>query len=75
MRPLPEIDWEVCQACAPCQAAHVCHMRAIVQMDHSDTPYLDFSRCNGCAKCISACPWGAISLRQLPAIVLKGSHG
>jgi len=60
----PEIDWDYCQVCDPCQARPVCKVRAIVQIDPDDAPYIDQTRCNGCALCITACPQDAIVMRN-----------
>ncbi len=60
----PEIDWNVCQGCDPCQARLVCKTRAIVQPDPGEPPYVDFSRCTRCALCAAACPCQAITTRN-----------
>ncbi len=60
------INWDICQNCEPCSARLVCHTRAIVKLDGEEPPYIEPSRCNGCAKCIPACTFSAI--------VLDGHH-
>ena len=61
---IPRIDWDICQVCNPCEAKLVCKVRAIARLDEDEPPYIDFSLCNRCAKCILACPCNAISLNH-----------
>jgi Fe-S-cluster-containing hydrogenase component 2 len=55
-----QINYGRCQACTPCLAADVCRVRAIVQPDPDDSPYLDLERCYDCRLCLPTCPFGAI---------------
>jgi MinD superfamily P-loop ATPase len=57
----PEIDWELCQVCSPCEAKAVCKTRAIAKIDRDEPPYLDPDRCTKCNLCILACPFEAIN--------------
>jgi Fe-S-cluster-containing dehydrogenase component len=52
---------KLCQACRKCLAAKVCTVKAIVQLDPDEAPYLDIQRCFDCRLCVAACPFGAIS--------------
>ena len=61
---VPHIDSAYCQACEPCQAKLVCKTRAIVQLDPGDTPYIEYSRCSGCAQCVLACVYVAIIMKN-----------
>lgn len=65
---LPEIVWDICEVCEPCQARLVCRTRAIVKIDPDQPPYIEHSRCSGCAVCIKACPCSAI---RIPGVKLK----
>lgn len=56
------INDESCQACRRCLAVKVCTVRAIVQLDLDEPPYLDIQRCFDCRLCIAACPFGAIGM-------------
>lgn len=56
----PEINWEICQACAPCAARKVCKPHALLQIDPGEPPYIDYSRCTNCAHCALACVFEAI---------------
>lgn len=59
-----EIDWEVCRGCTPCLARKVCRTRAIVQMETGEPVFIEIERCNGCNKCVPACPYAAIRLNK-----------
>lgn len=56
------INDEICHACRRCLAVKVCTVRAIVQIDPDEAPYLDIQRCFDCRLCIGACPFGAIEM-------------
>ena len=60
----PEIDWEICQACYPCQARQVCKTRAIVKFDPDEPAFIELGRCDACGLCILACACGAITMRN-----------
>jgi len=55
-----QIDDSLCHACRRCLAARVCKVRAIVQLDPDDSPYLDLQRCYDCRLCMPACPFEAV---------------
>jgi Fe-S-cluster-containing hydrogenase component 2 len=59
-----QIDDARCMACRKCLAAKVCTVRAIVQIDPDEPPYLDLQRCYDCRLCLSNCPFEAISVAQ-----------
>ncbi|MDI6694533.1 MAG: hypothetical protein QME21_05765 [Anaerolineales bacterium] len=65
----PQIDYENCLACQPCEARQVCKTRAIVRIDVDDPPYIALERCSGCAACVLACLGGAIIMRPAGAMV------
>jgi MinD superfamily P-loop ATPase len=54
------IDPRLCQSCSRCDASKVCRLKAIVQLDAGEQPYLDVDRCRDCRVCIPACPYGAV---------------
>jgi Fe-S-cluster-containing hydrogenase component 2 len=56
----PEVNWDICQICDPCEARQVCQTRAIVKMGADEPAYIEHSRCNRCGKCVLACPFAAI---------------
>lgn len=62
--PYPEIDWDICQVCDPCQAQLVCKTRALVKIEPDEPPYLEMSRCTRCSLCILACTCQAILLHN-----------
>jgi MinD superfamily P-loop ATPase len=59
-----KIDEQPCQACKKCFARRVCKGKAIVQMDPTEFPSIDLTRCFDCRLCIAVCPFGAISAQQ-----------
>ena len=66
---IPQMNWELCQVCDPCQARKVCKTRAIMQIDPDEPPIIALERCNRCAACVLACCCGAVSM------VNSGSSG
>jgi Fe-S-cluster-containing hydrogenase component 2 len=60
----PEVDWYSCQACEPCEARIVCRTRALVRIDPGEPMFVELARCNGCSKCVIACPYDAIVMRD-----------
>lgn len=60
MRPILQVDVQLCHTCATCQARRSCKPRAIVQYEQGDLPVIEHSRCLGCLACIPACPFGAV---------------
>ena len=56
------LDANRCRVCRRCLAAKVCKVRAIVRLDPDEPPYLDIHRCYDCRVCVSACPFGAITV-------------
>ena len=59
---VPGVDVDLCQACRKCLARAVCRSKALLQIDLGDAPFVDVSRCYGCAACVLACPIGALKL-------------
>lgn len=60
----PVVDWNLCQACQPCEARMVCKTRAIVQIDPDEPPYIANERCNQCGVCVAACCCEAIVMKN-----------
>ncbi len=60
----PEIDWEICQSCHPCEASLSCKTRAIIKIDFDDPPYIELSRCTSCGDCVLSCLYNAISMKS-----------
>jgi Fe-S-cluster-containing hydrogenase component 2 len=45
-----------------CAVRSVCAVRAVYQEEPFEPPFLDWSRCHACSRCVVACPARAISL-------------
>jgi Fe-S-cluster-containing hydrogenase component 2 len=65
----PQVNWEICQACDPCEARRVCKTKAILKIDRGDPVFIEPSLCSNCQLCLPACTYGAIVLphyQELP---------
>jgi Fe-S-cluster-containing hydrogenase component 2 len=62
-----QIDFNLCHACRRCLASQVCRMKAILQVDPDEPPYLEVERCRDCRVCMPACPFGAIVMARYEA--------
>jgi translation initiation factor RLI1 len=43
-----------------CEASGVCEKKVIKQENPYEPPFINMGSCNGCNKCVSACPFNAI---------------
>ena len=59
---VPRISTSLCRACQNCLARVVCDSKAIVIIDPGEQPWIEPSRCYGCRACLTACPYGAITV-------------
>lgn len=55
------VDPEKCDRCLLCPVTEICPAGAIEREDDED-PYFINSYCQGCGKCVTACPQGAIKI-------------
>ena len=62
---IPEIDYEVCQACRRCEAARNCRFKALRRLDRDEPPYVAVELCQGCGDCARFCPHGAVRCPKL----------
>lgn len=60
----PEVSWDICQACDPCQARLVCKTRAIIKIDPDEPVLIQLERCSGCGECVLACSFEAIQMKN-----------
>jgi molybdopterin-containing oxidoreductase family iron-sulfur binding subunit len=68
------INQDLCHSCHKCQAGKSCHIRAIVQTDPGEVPYIDYDRCYDCRVCITACPYNAITFHPGSHLYKKTDH-
>ena len=68
------IDEALCRHCQRCLAGEVCRGNAIRTLDADDGPFLDMSRCWGCLKCMTACPFGAVFKMSLATLTSPVVH-
>lgn len=57
---VPNVDVEKCCACRKCLARQACRLKALVQFEAHELPYIDQALCRGCLICIEECPFRAI---------------
>ncbi len=55
----------MCMACHYCDARRVCTIKALLQIDPGEPPFVDVHRCMGCFDCVDACPFEAIQPMRL----------
>lgn len=60
VRPILWVDPLRCQVCHRCQARATCRIKAIIQIDPGELPFIETERCLACRACVPACPFGAI---------------
>ena len=58
---IPAIDYDLCQACRPCEASKHCRFKAFVRIDRDEPPFIDVGRCGGCGDCVPHCPHDALA--------------
>jgi Fe-S-cluster-containing hydrogenase component 2 len=47
-------------SCHYCDSRRVCTIKALLQIDPGEPPFVDVHRCMGCFDCVDACPFEAI---------------
>ncbi|GEM_PF-2898811 len=55
-----QIDEQACRHCRRCLAAEACRGNAFLVLDPEDSAFIDMSRCWGCLKCMTVCPFRAV---------------
>ena len=56
----PQIDADKCKACRQCVARKTCKLKALVQFESHELPYIDRELWRGCLVCMEECPFRAI---------------
>jgi MinD superfamily P-loop ATPase len=59
---VPNVDAGKCRACRKCQARGSCRLKALVQFESNELPYVNQELCRGCLVCIEECQFGAIQV-------------
>ncbi len=57
---VPNVDADKCRACRKCIARSSCRLKALVQFEQNEMPYINQEICRGCLVCIEECPFRAI---------------
>ncbi|HEX9117187.1 MAG TPA: 4Fe-4S binding protein [Anaerolineae bacterium] len=65
MRPILWVDPQSCHTCPRCRARTSCRIKAIVQLEPGELPFIESERCLACQACVPACPFGAIDRREV----------
>ena len=64
--PIAFVDMDLCEPerCdrGICAARRSCPVKALWQEDPYSVPFLSGGRCNGCSRCVAACPAKAIHM-------------
>ncbi len=60
---VPNVDADKCHACKKCLARSVCRLKALIQFEPNEMPYINQEVCRGCLVCIEECPFKAIEVR------------
>jgi MinD superfamily P-loop ATPase len=60
---VPQVDMDKCRACRKCQARKSCRLKALVQFESHELPYIDQALCRGCGICLDECPFKAIVVK------------
>jgi Dissimilatory sulfite reductase (desulfoviridin), alpha and beta subunits len=69
----PAINIEKCKSCKICMVENVCLMKAAKKNDDGLIT-IDTNRCNACGKCIKACPFHCIELKEKGVKVIIGGR-
>ncbi|HEY3374072.1 MAG TPA: 4Fe-4S dicluster domain-containing protein [Candidatus Aquicultor sp.] len=62
---LAVVDFKICNQCVKCTARKSCPTKALFQVDSEEPASVDTKLCYGCGKCISECPYSALSVKEL----------
>ena len=62
---IAQVDLGTCEACAPCPARAVCRTKALIKMGPDKQVIVKPSDCTGCGDCAAACPFHAISMKEM----------
>ncbi len=60
---VPTVDVDTCRACRKCVARQACRLKALVQFEPHELPYVDHTLCRGCLICVKECPFQAIGVQ------------
>jgi Fe-S-cluster-containing hydrogenase component 2 len=62
---IAQVDFGTCEACAPCPARATCRTKALIKMGPDEQAIVKPSDCMGCGDCVAACPFHAISMKEM----------
>ena len=70
---VPTVNPEKCRGCKKCQVENVCPIKVAKVVDGK--VFIDPNECNHCGRCMSKCPFGAISYSDGYKITIGGRWG
>lgn len=61
---LAVVDWARCLGCRRCPALKAFRVKALFKLEPAEPAAVEPRLCNGCGRCIPACPFQAIFLQR-----------
>ncbi|MCW3999293.1 MAG: 4Fe-4S dicluster domain-containing protein [Candidatus Bathyarchaeota archaeon] len=58
------IDASKCICCKKCHVAKACPIKAVFRISSDEVAFIDMHLCHGCGLCATACPAGAVVMRE-----------
>ena len=62
---IAQVDFDMCEACSPCPARAACRTKALIKMGPDEQAIVKPSDCMGCGDCVAACPFNAVSMKEM----------
>lgn len=59
------VKFDNCKYCKKCLAQKACTTKALYRFDEDEPVAVDTNLCYGCAKCVAACPFDTMAIKEL----------